>query len=60
MMDDADYRNDAFLKMRKYEECGFYQYDRFIWTFETGKLPLNTKELRCMIMQLAKKLGYEK
>lgn len=60
MMDDMDYRNDAFLKMRKYEECGFYQYDRFIWTFETGKLPLNTKELRCMIMQLAKKLGYEK
>ena len=60
MMDDMDYRNDAFLKMRKYEECGFYQHDRLIWTFETGKLPLNTKVLRRMILQLAKKLGYKK
>lgn len=60
MMDDMDYRNDAFLKMRKYEECGFYQGDRLIWTFETGRLPINTKDLRNMIMQLAKTLGYEK
>ncbi len=59
MMDDMDYRNDTFLKMRKYEECGFYLYDRLIWTFETGKLPLNTKVLRRMIIQLAKILGYE-
>ena len=58
MMDDMDYRNDAFLKMRKYEECGFYQNDRLIWTFETGKLPLNTKVLRKMMIQLAKTLGY--
>jgi hypothetical protein len=60
MMDDMDYRNDAFLKMRKYEECGFYQCDRLIWTFETGRLPINTKDLRNMIMKLAKSLGYEK
>ena len=60
MMDDMDYRNDAFLKIRKYEECGFYQYDRLVWTFETGKQPLNTKVLRRMIIQLAKTLGYEK
>ena len=59
MMDDMDYRNDTFLKMRKYEECGFYLYDRLIWTFETGKLPLNTKVLRRMIIQLAKILGYD-
>ena len=59
MMDDADYRNNAFLKIRKYEENGFYQHDRLIWTFETGKQPLNTKVLRKMIMQLAKKLGYK-
>jgi hypothetical protein len=59
MMDDMDYRNDAFLKMRRYEECGFYQCDSLIWTFETGKHPLNTKALRRMIMQLAKTLGYE-
>jgi hypothetical protein len=60
MMDDMDYRNDAFLKMKKYEECGFYQYDRLIWTFETGKHPINTKVLRSMIKQLVKTLGYEK
>ncbi len=59
MMDDMDYRNDAFSKMGKYEECGFYQYDRLIWTFETGKQPLNTKVLRRMLIQLAKTLGYE-
>ena len=59
MMDDMDYRNDAFSKMGKYEECGFYQYNRLIWTFETGKQPLNTKVLRRMLIQLAKTLGYE-
>ena len=60
MMDDMDYRNDAFLKMSKYEEYGFYQHDRLIWTFETGKQPLNTKVLRKMISQFAKTLGYER
>lgn len=60
MMDDADYRNNAFCKMREYEESGIYQHDRLIWTFETGKYPLNTKVLRRMIKQLAKTLGYER
>ncbi len=60
MMDDLDYRNEAFIKIRKYEENGFYQCDRLIWTFETGKLPLNTKVLRKIVIQLAKILGYEK
>ena len=58
IMDDMDYRNDAFIKMRKYEECGFCQHDSVIWTFETGRQPLNTKVMRKMIMQLAKTLGY--
>jgi len=59
MMDDADYRNNAFGKMRKYEESGIYQQDRLIWTFETGKYTLNTRDLRSMIKQLRNRLGYE-
>ena len=44
MMDDMDYRNNAFLKIRKYESSGLYQYESVIWTFETGMHPLNTKD----------------
>lgn len=58
MMDDIEYRNNALLKIRKYEESGFYQHDSVIWTFETGSYPLNTKELRKMIKNLKEKLGY--
>ena len=59
MMDDMDYRNDAFIKIRKYEENGYYQCDRLIWTFETGRQPINTKVMRMMILKLAKTLGYD-
>ncbi|MCR5292454.1 MAG: hypothetical protein K6E28_06165 [Eubacterium sp.] len=58
MMDDMDYRNNAFSKIRKYEACGFYQHDSLFWTFETGKNPLNTRVLREMIKRLKGKLGY--
>ena len=58
MMDDMDYRNNAILKIRKYESNGLYQYDSVIWSFETGSNPLNTRETRKMIKRLKKKLGY--
>ena len=58
MMDDIEYRNNAFLKMRKYESSGYYQHDSMIWTFETGNHPLNIKEVRKMIAMLKQKFGY--
>ena len=58
MMDDMDYRNNAFLKIRNYEESGFYQHDVLIWTFETEKYPINTREVRNMIKSLKITLGY--
>ncbi|MBR1674145.1 MAG: hypothetical protein IJ703_04200 [Eubacterium sp.] len=59
MMDDMDYRNNAFYKIRKYEATGLFQYDSVIWTFETGQQPLNTKDIRKQINRLKVKLGYE-
>ncbi len=58
MMDDMDYRNNAFSKIRKYEAGGLYRYDSFIWTFETGKNPIETKVIRKMAKELKTKLGY--
>jgi len=59
MMDDVDYRNNAFFKLRNYESNGIYPYDSIIWTFETGKYPLNTKDIRKMVKKLKATLGYE-
>ncbi|MCR5249375.1 MAG: hypothetical protein K6E50_02070 [Lachnospiraceae bacterium] len=56
MMDDREYRDDALMKMREYEADGLFQYDSVIWTFETGKKPLNTRELRKMIKMLRVRL----
>jgi hypothetical protein len=56
MMDDKEYRDDAFMKIRKYEENGLFQYDSVIWTFETGKIPLNTRDIRKMIRVLRARL----
>lgn len=59
MMDDMDYRNNAFMKLRSYEASGLYPYESVIWTFETGKYPLNTKEIRKMVKNLKQELGYK-
>lgn len=59
MMDDTDYRNSAYLKLRNYEANGVYPYESVIWTFETGRYPLNTKEIRKMVKNLKTTLGYE-
>ena len=58
MMDDIEYRNNAFYKIKSYEENGFYQSDSLIWTFETNKYPLNTHTLRKMMKALKNRLGY--
>ncbi len=59
MMDDIDYRNNAYLKLRNYESNGLYPFESIIWTFETGRYPLNTKEIRKMVKKLKNTLGYE-
>lgn len=51
MMDDAEYRNHAFLRIRAYEEGGFFPGDRLILTAETGRLPLNAVIIQQMINQ---------
>ncbi len=52
MMDDMEYRNNAFMKIREYEHNGYYQGVNFIWTMETGKYPLNSKTVDCMARKL--------
>lgn len=58
MMDDMDYRNKAFLKIRKYEASALFSHDSFIWTFETGRYPLDTKAIRKLAKEIKIKLGY--
>lgn len=52
MMDDIEYRNNAFNKIRDYESNGYYQGVNFIWTMETAKLPINTKAVDCMVSNM--------
>lgn len=59
MMDDIDYRNNALFKIRRYEDQGYYQMDSFVCTFESGSYPINTKDIRKMIKNFRKILGYE-
>ena len=42
-----------------YESSGIYQHDCLILTFETSKYPLNTKEIRRMIIKMKNSLGYD-
>ena len=58
MMDEIEYRNIAFNKIRNYESSGLYQYDSVIWTYESGNNPINTRDLRKMIRKLKELLGY--
>ena len=54
MMDDIEYRNNAFNKIRDYESNGYCQGVNFVWTWETSKLPINTKAVDCMAQELLK------
>ena len=58
MMDDKEYRDEALMKIREYEANGYYQYDSTIWTFESGKCPINTRTIRNMVKNLRGTLGY--
>ena len=58
MMDDVEYRYNAFQKIKNYEAKGLYQFDAVIWTFETGRNPINTRDIRKMVEVLKRKLGY--
>ena len=58
MMDDREYRDEALLKIREYEANGFYPYDSLICTFESGKYPINTRDVRNMVKVLRGTLGY--
>lgn len=52
MMDDIEYRNNAFSKIREYEINGYYQGINFMWTFETCKYPINTRSLNDIIREI--------
>lgn len=41
IMDNPEYRNNAFWRIRQYESRGIIPGDRLILTFETNKYPLN-------------------
>jgi len=43
MMDDTEYRNQAFQRIRDYEALSLFPGIDLILTFETGRMPLNTK-----------------
>ena len=49
LMDDMDYRNRAFVRIRQYEKCGICPGDRLILTVETQRLPLNAVIVEQMI-----------
>ena len=55
MMDDADYRNNAIMKIGEYEKNGYYPGFNLIVTFETEKYPLNTIVLKNMIRDMSDK-----
>lgn len=58
MMDDIEYRNNAFGKIRLYESNGFYQGVNFIYTFETAKYPINSRSLRNMLITFQSRKSY--
>lgn len=49
LMDDLDYRSDAFRKGQQYLNAGIFLGDQLIITYETGRLPLNNKTLQQVI-----------
>lgn len=51
MMDDTEYRNEAFRRIRAYEKAGIYPGRDLILTVETGKLPMNAVVAEQMIRE---------
>ena len=55
MMDDTEYRNNAFQKLREYEANGYFVGSNLIITFETIKLPIDTKSIKRVIDAMIRK-----
>ena len=49
MMDDIDYRNNAFSRIHEYEMNGIFPGDCLIVTQETGGRQLNNRDINLMI-----------
>ena len=49
MMDDTEYRNSAFQRIRLFEANGIFPGDQLILTIETYRMPLNTAVVQQMI-----------
>ena len=54
MLDDTEYRNTAFQRIRLYEKHGIFPGDNLILTFETYKMPLNAEVIQQTIGQYLK------
>ena len=52
MMDDINYVDTALFKMNSYEKNGIYLGVNLFITYETGRKPLNTKDLNEMLRLL--------
>jgi hypothetical protein len=46
LMDDADYAQNAVVKMEMYQNCGYFLGDNLIFTMETHEKPLNSQIVR--------------
>ena len=51
MMDDAEYAQNAVVKIEMYQNSGYFLGDNFIFTMESRDKPLNSQ----MVQKLAKK-----
>ena len=54
MMDDTEYRNAAFQRIRMYEANGIFPGDQLILTFETLRMPLNVEIVQKMVKHYIK------
>ncbi|MCR4955599.1 MAG: hypothetical protein K6A30_02825 [Lachnospiraceae bacterium] len=58
MMDDIEYREKAYRKVKGYEGDKIYRGISLITTFETKRYPLNTKSLKMMLKYIKNQMGY--
>ncbi|MBR2949308.1 MAG: hypothetical protein IKC46_05530 [Lachnospiraceae bacterium] len=50
MMDDESYQEEALRRILAYEKNGIFRGDRLLFTFETSKMPINSRVLEEMIL----------
>lgn len=58
MLDDPDYRSDFFRKISIYNANGIIPGVNLYMSFESSLNPLNSNEIRRMILNIARQLGY--